>query len=750
MSTQSDLAELYTTFFNRAPDAAGLTYWVNEISTGKLSLSQVAKNWTTQQAEGLASLPSTLTNTQFIEKIYTNILGRTADTGGSTYWLNQLNSGAVTRDTFALSVINGAKANTTAQGVLDTTLINNKATVGVAFANKGVNDTTLAAKVLTSVTANADTLASTLAVISLLPATAAAQTPAILSSANAVLTKFAALITAAPGEVADAATYLKALVAGATSTTNIGTLLDNANTLLTSAATNPAALDNPASQGAAAVVVATPSTGGGTTPVVNTINATAVADAFTLTSSPDVFVTKFGGVATAQVDTLTLTGVYETGDKITISGVATNPVVVTVNGSTTAAADIIAAVNAATGKTVTAASVDATHVTLTASTAGTAFTSTVVAANKAAVTAVAQVNTITLSGVYEAGDQITVTGVATNPVVVTVASPTSAAADIIAAVNAATGKTVTAAVVDSTHVTLTASTAGTSFTSNVTTANKAAVSAVAQVDTITTSGTYEAGDVITITGVATADVIVTVASPTSAAADIISAVNAAAGTTVTAASVDSTHVTLTASTAGTAFTATAAATNGGGNVDTSQAAAIAVTTPNVIGSAAGADTTQAALSAVTTANVAASAIGSDTTQAISKAITVASSTGGDSFSKVGTLDVLTGFTVGTDKVDLFSFAGLALAAPTSLTHVTDVTTGTDLATQLATAFGGIGANAAGVVTITTGGNAGTYLFANDGTAAFSATNDAVIKLSGVTLAAQAVGTTTLAVSDYFA
>lgn len=297
MSTQSDLAELYTTFFNRAPDAAGLTYWVNEISTGKLSLSQVAKNWTTQQAEGLASLPSTLTNTQFIEKIYTNILGRTADTGGSTYWLNQLNSGAVTRDTFALSVINGAKANTTAQGVLDTTLINNKATVGVAFANKGVNDTTLAGKVLTSVTANADTLASTLAVISLLPATATAQTPAILSSANAVLTKFAALITAAPGEVADAATYLKALVAGATSTTNIGTLLDNANTLLTSAATNPAALDNPAAQGNAAVVVATPSTGGGgTAPATLAVTESGTHELnFTGTATGDITLVSLNG-----------------------------------------------------------------------------------------------------------------------------------------------------------------------------------------------------------------------------------------------------------------------------------------------------------------------------------------------------------------------------------------------------------------------------------------------------------------------
>jgi len=322
MSTQSDLAELYTTFFNRAPDAGGLAYWVDNITTGKLTLTQVAKNWMTQQSEGLTSFPATLTNVQFIEKIYTNILGRASDASGAQYWLTQLQSGAVTRDSFALSVINGAKANTSAQGQLDTALVNNKATVGVAFAAKGLNDTSLAAKVLTSVTANADTLASTLAVISLLPATTAAQTPAVLASATQVLTKLAALITTAPAEVTDAATYLKALVAGVSGTTNIGTLLDNANTLLTSAATNPTALDNPAAQGAAAVVVATPSTGGGgTAPATFTVTETVAHElSFAGTATGDITVVitgnsavfSRGGIAANSVPLATVTKFQDT------------------------------------------------------------------------------------------------------------------------------------------------------------------------------------------------------------------------------------------------------------------------------------------------------------------------------------------------------------------------------------------------------------------------------------------------------
>jgi len=258
MSTQSDLAELYTTFFNRAPDADGLTYWVNQITAGQISLTQIAENWMTQQPEGQTTFPSTLTDAQFIDKIYGNILGRASDAEGAQYWLDQLAGGALGRDAFAATLINGAKSNTSAQGVLDSALISNKATVGIAFADKGLNDTTLAAKVLTSVTADTNTLNATLAVISLVPASAAAQSPIVLATANQLLNSLAALISAAPAELADAAIYLQTLANNATSATNFTTLLTNATVLLSTAASNPAALDNPATQGSAAVVAATP------------------------------------------------------------------------------------------------------------------------------------------------------------------------------------------------------------------------------------------------------------------------------------------------------------------------------------------------------------------------------------------------------------------------------------------------------------------------------------------------------------
>ena len=222
------------------------------------------------------------------------------------------------------------------------------------------------------------------------------------------------------------------------------------------------------------------------------------------------------------------------------------------------------------------------------------ITKTTTTANSASQAAVAQVDTITLSGTYEIGDTITVTGVADADVEVTVADATAVADEIVAAVNAATGATVTAAKTSATVVTLTADVAGTAFTATVTaadggtdpsqdaevatttanaaaapdtsedasvattTANSAAQAAVAQVDTITLSGTFAVGDTITITGVASANVVVTVANASAVADEIVAAVNAAAGAAVEAAKTSATVVTLTADVAGTAFTATVA------------------------------------------------------------------------------------------------------------------------------------------------------------------------------------------------
>jgi len=261
--TQTNLAELYVSFFNRAPDSAGLAYWVDQLDKGALSLEDISKNWMSEQAEGLAKYPVELNHTDFITHIYQATLGRAPDAEGLAYWQDQLTNNSVGRDVFLAAVINGAKANSSAQGVLDAATLSNKATAGVAFADKGLNDLTLAGQVVASVNSNPNTLAAAQAVIKLVPATAASVTPALITLLSKTFESIINLNAKAPGEVGDLATYLTAVANQASGTTDLSTLLNSVSNTVTKAATDSAALDNPASLAGDAVAAATPSTGGG-------------------------------------------------------------------------------------------------------------------------------------------------------------------------------------------------------------------------------------------------------------------------------------------------------------------------------------------------------------------------------------------------------------------------------------------------------------------------------------------------------
>jgi len=313
MSHQTDLAQLYTAFFNRAPDAAGLAYWVAKLDAGTITLEAIAKNWVDQQPEGQTKYPDGLSSNDFIKAIYTNVLNRTADDAGLQYWQSLLDSGAISRDVFLAAVINGAHANTSAQGLLDAQLLTNKADVGLAFADKGLNDTSLAAKVLTTVTANADSLSITLSLIKLVPANSSLQTSDLLSRVSDTLGKVAALITGAPSELHDLATYLSTVSASAGSTTDLGALLTKVGNVTAAALTDPTALDNPADLANTDVSATTPSAGGGTpptTPEPPALTATIVDGVLKLsgTGTSDVLVDVHTQKVTIGAEAVTVTG----------------------------------------------------------------------------------------------------------------------------------------------------------------------------------------------------------------------------------------------------------------------------------------------------------------------------------------------------------------------------------------------------------------------------------------------------------
>jgi len=64
--------------------------------------------------------------TAFVNAIYLNVLNRAPAAGGLQFWVNSIDNGGLTRGNAALSIMAGALANDSPQGLLDAALVNNK------------------------------------------------------------------------------------------------------------------------------------------------------------------------------------------------------------------------------------------------------------------------------------------------------------------------------------------------------------------------------------------------------------------------------------------------------------------------------------------------------------------------------------------------------------------------------------------------------------------------------------------------
>ena len=89
------VARLYRAFLGRTPDAGGLKFWVNRRRAGTWTLTKMADSFASSNE--FKTKYGTLTNRQFVTRIYTDVLGRTADTAGVNYWTGRLDAHAKTR-----------------------------------------------------------------------------------------------------------------------------------------------------------------------------------------------------------------------------------------------------------------------------------------------------------------------------------------------------------------------------------------------------------------------------------------------------------------------------------------------------------------------------------------------------------------------------------------------------------------------------------------------------------------------------
>jgi len=130
------LLDIYVAYFNRVPDADGLNYWIDSYKSG-MGLSKISEAFFYAAAEKSAQTGYTLdlSNTDLINKIYTNALGRKegADSAGLNYWLKDLGSGVQTRGSMVLAIVAGAHKETGEwKWVAD--LLDNKIQVAYKFA----------------------------------------------------------------------------------------------------------------------------------------------------------------------------------------------------------------------------------------------------------------------------------------------------------------------------------------------------------------------------------------------------------------------------------------------------------------------------------------------------------------------------------------------------------------------------------------------------------------------------------------
>lgn len=141
------LIEMYIAYFNRAPDAIGLGFWGSAVAEGA-SFESVASLFAIQ-VETQDMYQADTTNIEFATAIYDNVLGRVPDQEGLEFWVNALDTNAVSRDQFILQVLEGVHASPkqdfgyefTAQQLADQQYLETKVDIGALYAvHKGLSD----------------------------------------------------------------------------------------------------------------------------------------------------------------------------------------------------------------------------------------------------------------------------------------------------------------------------------------------------------------------------------------------------------------------------------------------------------------------------------------------------------------------------------------------------------------------------------------------------------------------------------
>lgn len=82
---------LYKAAFNRAPDNEGMGYWLAQVDQGKNIVTDIAQGFV-NAPEFVTKYGTNPTNAFYVEQLYKNVLGRTGEPEGVSYWNQELDA----------------------------------------------------------------------------------------------------------------------------------------------------------------------------------------------------------------------------------------------------------------------------------------------------------------------------------------------------------------------------------------------------------------------------------------------------------------------------------------------------------------------------------------------------------------------------------------------------------------------------------------------------------------------------------
>lgn len=97
----------YTICLGRNPDQGGLYNWVNNLNNQYMSGADIAKTF----VFSTEVISKNLSNEAFMDLMYRTMMGREADAGGKSGWVNKLDTGSMTRSQIAKNFVESAEFN---------------------------------------------------------------------------------------------------------------------------------------------------------------------------------------------------------------------------------------------------------------------------------------------------------------------------------------------------------------------------------------------------------------------------------------------------------------------------------------------------------------------------------------------------------------------------------------------------------------------------------------------------------------